>query len=120
VSSDDRPDASDCLFCRLVDGGIPATVVHRGERVLAFRDIDPKAPTHVLVIPAAHHRDVAALAAADPATLAELVAVASRIAEDEAGGPFRLVFNTGAEVGQSVFHVHGHVLAGRSFGWPPG
>jgi histidine triad (HIT) family protein len=118
VSTDAAP--SDCLFCRLVAGGVPATEVHRSERVVAFRDIDPKAPTHVLVIPAAHHRDVAALAAADPATLAELVEVGARIAADEAGGPFRLVFNTGAEVGQSVFHVHGHVLAGRSFGWPPG
>ena len=111
---------ADCLFCKLVAGDIPATVVARGERVLAFRDIDPQAPTHVLVIPLDHHRDVPALAAADPATLAELVAVGARVAADEAGGPFRLVFNTGAEVGQSVFHVHGHVLAGRSFTWPPG
>ena len=111
---------ADCLFCKLVAGDIPATVVARGERVLAFRDIDPKAPTHVLVIPLDHHRDVPALAAADPATLAELVAVGARVAADEAGGPYRLVFNTGAEVGQSVFHVHGHVLAGRSFTWPPG
>jgi histidine triad (HIT) family protein len=111
---------ADCLFCSIVSGGIPATVVARGERVLAFRDIDPKAPTHVLVIPLDHHRDVAVLAAADPATLAELVEVGARVAADEAGGPFRLVFNTGAEVGQSVFHVHGHVLAGRSFTWPPG
>lgn len=111
---------ADCLFCKLVAGDIPATVVARGERVLAFRDIDPQAPTHVLVIPLDHHRDVPALAAADPATLAELVAVGAQVAADEAGGPFRLVFNTGAEVGQSVFHVHGHVLAGRSFTWPPG
>ena len=111
---------ADCLFCKLVAGAIPATVVARGERVLAFRDIDPKAPTHVLVIPLEHHRDVPALAAADPAALAELVALGAQVAADEAGGPFRLVFNTGAEVGQSVFHVHGHVLAGRSFTWPPG
>jgi histidine triad (HIT) family protein len=110
----------DCLFCRVVAGQIPAEVVHRGERVLAFRDIDPKAPTHVLVVPLEHHRDVVALAAAEPAMLAELVAVGARVAAEEAGGPFRLVFNTGAEVGQSVFHVHGHVLAGRPFSWPPG
>jgi len=116
----EREPAADCLFCRLVAGEIPATVVHRGERVLAFRDIDPKAPTHVLVIPLAHHRDVTVLARAAPGTLAELVEVGARIAHDEAGGPFRLVFNTGAEVGQSVFHVHAHVLAGRSFAWPPG
>ncbi|WP_233153550.1 HIT domain-containing protein [Kineosporia sp. R_H_3] len=116
------PDVApaDCLFCRIVAGEIPASVVERGERVLAFRDIDPKAPTHVLVVPLEHHRDVTAIAAADPAALAELVALGSRIAAAEAGGPYRLVFNTGAEVGQSVFHVHGHVLAGRSFTWPPG
>lgn len=101
-------------------GEIPATVVHRGDRVLAFRDIDPKAPTHVLVIPLDHHRDVTVLARSDPGTLVELVELGARIARDEAGGPFRLVFNTGAEAGQSVFHVHGHVLAGRSFTWPPG
>lgn len=118
MSTDAAP--SDCLFCRIVSGAIPATEVHRSERVVAFRDIDPQAPTHVLVVPTAHHRDVAELAAADPATLAELVGVGARIAADEAGGPFRLVFNTGAEVGQSVFHAHGHVLGGRSFGWPPG
>lgn len=111
---------ADCLFCTIVSGRIPATVVARGDRVLAFRDIDPKAPTHVLVVPLDHYRDVATLAAADPDTLAELVEVGASIAADEAGGPFRLVFNTGAEVGQSVFHVHGHVLAGRSFTWPPG
>lgn len=118
MSSDTPP--SDCLFCRIVAGGVPATVVHRGERVWAFRDIDPKAPTHVLVIPVAHHPDVVALAAADPATLAEVVEVGARIAGHEAGGAFRLVFNTGAEVGQSVPHAHGHVLAGRLFDWPPG
>ncbi len=112
--------ASDCVFCRIVTGEIPATVVHRGERVLAIRDIDPKAPTHVLVMALEHHRDVTALAEGDPGALAELVTVGSRVAADEAGGPYRLVFNTGAQVGQSVFHVHGHVLAGRSFSWPPG
>jgi len=111
---------NDCLFCRIVAGGIPATEVRRTDRVLAFRDVNPQAPTHVLVIPIEHHADLPALAAAAPEVLAELVAVGSQIARDEAGGPFRMVFNTGAEVGQSVFHVHGHVLAGRSFTWPPG
>ncbi len=114
-------DRSECLFCRIVDGGIPAQVVHAGERVVAFRDIDPKAPTHVLVISREHHENVTALAAADPAGLAEVVAVADLIAGDEGhGGEYRLVFNTGASVGQSVFHVHAHVLAGRAFTWPPG
>jgi histidine triad (HIT) family protein len=110
----------ECIFCRIVAGQIPAEVVARTDRVLAFRDLSPQAPTHVLVISLDHHQNVVELAAADPAALAELVEVGSQIADKEAGGPFRLVFNTGAEVGQSVLHVHGHVLAGRSFTWPPG
>lgn len=109
-----------CLFCGVVTGEVPGDVVRRTEHVVAFRDVRPQASTHVLVIPTDHHRDVTALAAEAPAVLAEMVQVGAQIAADEAGGPYRLVFNTGAEVGQSVFHVHGHVLAGRSFGWPPG
>jgi len=110
----------DCIFCGIVAGQIPAEIVLRTDRVLAFRDLNPKAPTHVLVISVQHHRNVGELAAADPETLSELVTVSAEVARKEAGGPFRLVFNTGAEVGQSVFHVHAHVLAGRAFGWPPG
>jgi histidine triad (HIT) family protein len=110
----------DCIFCRVVAGTIPGEVVARTDRVLAFRDLNPQAPTHVLVVTLDHYQDVPALAAADPQTLAEIVQVGAEIAQKEAGGQFRLVFNTGAEVGQSVFHVHGHVLAGRSFAWPPG
>jgi histidine triad (HIT) family protein len=110
----------DCIFCAIGAGQIPADVVTRTDRVLAFRDVNPQAPTHVLVISLAHHPNVVELAATDPETLAELVTVGSEIAQKEAGGAFRLVFNTGAEVGQSVFHVHGHVLAGRPFTWPPG
>ncbi|HTE73134.1 MAG TPA: HIT domain-containing protein [Actinomycetes bacterium] len=113
-------ETADCLFCRVVAGDLPADVVHRGERVLAFRDIDPRAPTHVLVVPLQHHPDVGAIAAADPAALAELVAAAEQIAHAEGHDDFRLVFNTGARAGQSVFHVHGHVLAGRAMTWPPG
>jgi histidine triad (HIT) family protein len=110
---------TDCLFCRIVAGEIPATVVQEGERVLAFRDVNPQAPTHVLVIPRAHHVNVAALAAAAPEALADLVAMSAEVARDE-GDSYRLVFNTGEQAGQSVFHVHGHVLAGRSMSWPPG
>jgi histidine triad (HIT) family protein len=113
-------DRSECLFCRVADGGVPADVVHSGDAVLALRDINPQAPTHVLVIPRAHHENVVELARDDPATLAELVRVARMVAEAEGDGQFRLVFNTGAVAGQRVFHVHGHVLAGRSMGWPPG
>jgi len=112
----------DCLFCRMVTGEVPADIVADDERTLAFRDINPQAPVHVLVIPKQHHPDVATLAASDPQTLAALHALAVRVAADEgvAEAGWRLVFNTGAGAGQSVFHVHGHVLGGRPFGWPPG
>jgi histidine triad (HIT) family protein len=111
---------TDCLFCGIAAGDIPATVVKEGERVLAFRDLNPQAPTHVLVIPRAHFANVAALAAADPVTLADLVTMGADVARDEGSDSYRLVFNTGAQAGQSVFHVHGHVLAGRTMSWPPG
>jgi histidine triad (HIT) family protein len=115
-----RMSETDCLFCRIGAGDIPATIVKEGEHVLAFRDVNPQAPTHVLVIPRAHHRDVAALAAADPSVLADLVTMAADVAKDNGEDSYRLVFNTGERAGQSVFHVHGHVLAGRSLSWPPG
>ncbi len=114
------PDESSCIFCAIVAGRIPAEVVHRGERVLAFRDLHPQAPTHALVISTSHYENVVDLAAHEPQALAELVEVAHAVARDQGDGEFRLVFNTGAGVGQSVFHVHAHVLAGRSFTWPPG
>jgi histidine triad (HIT) family protein len=110
---------SDCLFCRIVSGEVPADVVARSERALAFRDIDPKAPLHVLVIPREHHADVAQLAAADPQLLADLVELADSVAGTEADGQFRLIFNTGPMSGQSVFHVHGHVVGGTHLGWSP-
>jgi histidine triad (HIT) family protein len=113
-------NASDCVFCAIVAGGVPADVVHRTDRVVAFRDLDPVAPTHVLVVPVGHHRDVAALAAADAEALAELVRVGGLVAGQDGLDAWRLVFNTGAGAGQSVFHVHGHVLGGRGFSWPPG
>ncbi len=112
---------SDCLFCRMVSGNIPADVVHETDRVLAFRDINPQAPTHVLVIPKVHHPTIAALAAAEPSVVADLAAAAGAVAEQEGlSEGYRLVFNTGAQAGQTVFHVHGHVLGGRSLSWPPG
>ncbi len=111
---------SDCLFCRMVAGEIPADVVHRTDRVLAFRDINPQAPTHVLVVPRDHFQNAAALAAGDPVASAELVTAAAAIAAAEGHEDYRLVFNTGAGVGQTVFHTHLHVLAGRPMTWPPG
>lgn len=117
-----EPATSDpeCLFCRIAAGEVAADVVSRTDRVLAFRDLNPQAPTHVLVVPLEHHADVGALAVADGEALAELVRVGQQVAADEAGGDYRLVFNSGPQAGQSVFHVHGHVLAGRDLGWPPG
>ena len=112
--------SEDCLFCKVVAGEIPADVVHRGDAVVAFRDVAPQAPTHVLVIPRAHLASVSDLAAADPIALAELVTVGRLVATAEGHDDYRLVFNTGPKAGQSVFHVHGHVLAGRQMTWPPG
>ena len=108
---------SDCLFCRIVAGEIPATVVRESEHTLAFRDIAPQAPTHVLVVPKDHYPDVAALSA-QPALLAELVAQAHRVAADEGIGErgYRLVFNTGPDAGQTVSHAHVHILGGRPLG----
>ena len=113
---------AECLFCAIVAGEIPATTVLETDRILAFRDINPQAPTHVLVIPKKHYPDAAALAAADPGLLAELITAAHRVAAAEgvAETGYRLVFNTGAQAGQTVWHVHAHVLGGRDLAWPPG
>ena len=112
---------SDCLFCRIVAGEIPADVVLSTDEVLAFRDIDPKAPVHVLVVPREHFANIHELAIAAPSLTSSLIAAAADVAESEGvADAYRLVFNTGAEVGQSVFHVHGHILGGRDFTWPPG
>jgi len=112
--------AADCLFCRVVAGDLPAAVVRETAGTVAFRDLAPQAPTHVLVVPRAHYATVAALGAADPGLLAEVVDAAAAVAQGEGLASYRLVFNTGAEAGQSVFHVHGHVLGGRTMRWPPG
>ena len=112
---------TDCLFCRIVAGEIPADKVYESERTLAFRDVSPQAPTHVLVVPKAHHADVTALVDADPALLADVMTAAVEVARAEhLDGGFRLVVNTGDEGGQTVHHLHVHVLGGRAMGWPPG
>ena len=115
-------DVSECLFCQLVSGDIPADVVLETPTTLAFRDIAPAAPVHVLVIPKEHHRDVAAIAEADPHLLAEVMSTAVDVARSEgmADDGYRLVANTGAGGGQTVFHAHVHVLGGRGLSWPPG
>lgn len=110
-----------CLFCRIVRGEIPAAVVAESDTALAFRDIDPKAPLHALVIPKRH---VASLADAvgDPALVGELSRLAVQVAREAGFGEsgFRTVVNTGPDAGQAVFHLHLHVLAGRALAWPPG
>ena len=108
---------TDCIFCRIVAGEIPAEFVAQTENVIAFRDIAPKAPVHVLVAPRVHVPNVAALAASHPEVLAEMAAVAQQIADAETGGEFRWIFNTGEAAGQTVFHVHGHVMNAGSLGW---
>jgi histidine triad (HIT) family protein len=112
---------ADCLFCKIVTGDIPADVVHETPTTVAFRDIEPQAPTHVLVIPRRHEPDAAALAAVAPTELVDLVDAAAAVADQEGlGDGYRMVFNTGAAAHQTVFHAHLHVLGGRSMGWPPG
>jgi histidine triad (HIT) family protein len=109
----------DCLFCQFVAGELTCEMVGQNQNAIAFRDVNPQAPLHVLVVPRGHYADVAALAAADPAALADVVALAQEVAFDEADGEFRLIFNTGPRAGQSVFHVHGHVIGGERLGWSP-
>jgi histidine triad (HIT) family protein len=111
---------ADCLFCRIVAGEIPSETVMETDSVVAFRDVDPQAPLHVLVVPRTHVSDGGALAEAEPATVAELVRVGRQIASDAGHDSYRMVFNTGQDAGQTVFHAHLHVLAGRGLSWPPG
>jgi histidine triad (HIT) family protein len=107
-----------CLFCRISAGEIPAKIVYETDAVLAFHDIGPQAPVHVVVIPRAHHTDVAALAEADPGLAGEVLAAAAAVATSEGlrQSGFRVVFNTGEHSGQEVFHVHAHVVGGGPLG----
>jgi histidine triad (HIT) family protein len=113
---------TDCLFCRLANHEIPASIVYEDERVLAFNDINPQAPTHVLVIPKRHIASLNEISVEDDQLLGELVRRASAIAKERglAAGGFRTVFNTNRDAGQTVFHIHLHLLGGRSMTWPPG
>ena len=119
---------SSCVFCRIVAGEIPATFVHQDEAVVAFRDVQPQAPVHVLVVPRRHVGSLLALdctaGGVDARLAARLLDVATRVARDEGladpARGFRLVTNIGPEGGQSVDHLHLHVLGGRGMGWPPG
>jgi histidine triad (HIT) family protein len=112
----------ECLFCSIVTGEIPAEKVVESERTVAFRDINPQAPVHVLVVPRVHYADLAAVAAAGDGLLAEIATQAHRVAVEQgvADSGYRVVFNTGVDGGQTVGHVHAHVLGGRPLAWPPG
>jgi histidine triad (HIT) family protein len=112
----------DCLFCRIVRREIPASIVYEDDRVLAFNDIDPKAPTHVLLIPKRHIESLNDLQPDDDQLVGELTRRAAAIANERgvSAGGFRTVFNTNRDAGQSVFHIHLHLLGGRRLAWPPG
>ena len=112
---------TDCLFCKIAAGEMPATVVERTETTLAFRDMYPVAPTHVLVIPLAHVANLDEAVAVDPRIAADVITQCARIAEMEGlSGGYRVVVNNGASASQAVHHLHAHVLGGRAFTWPPG
>lgn len=113
---------SACIFCRIAAGEIPSTIVHEDTDVIAFRDIDPKAPTHVLVIPRKHIASVNDLTPDDSSLVGRMVLIAQQVAAQEGRtqGGYRLVMNAGPDAGQSVDHIHLHVLGGRALRWPPG
>ena len=115
------PD-NDCLFCKIIAGDIPAEFVHQDDRCVVIRDINPQAPTHVLVIPLEHLESLDDASQRDEALLGHLLRVAARVANDGGLGEtgYRTVINTGAGAGQSVFHLHVHLLGGRTMNWPPG
>ena len=112
----------DCLFCKIATGQIPSVKVHQDEQFIAFRDINPQAPTHVLIIPRRHIEKLTDLSESDAELLGQMQLLANRIAEQEGivAGGFRTVFNCGAGAGQSVWHIHLHLLGGRPMRWPPG
>jgi histidine triad (HIT) family protein len=113
---------SDCLFCGIVDGKVKANLVYQDDSIVAFKDIAPKAPVHILIIPRKHLVSVSEIAEADRALIGQIFLVAARLAREQgiADGGYRIVVNSGADAGQSVFHLHYHLLGGRRMTWPPG
>ncbi|THB73067.1 MAG: histidine triad nucleotide-binding protein [Desulfobulbaceae bacterium] len=112
---------TDCLFCKIVAGDIPADKLYEDDEIIAFWDISPQAPKHFLVIPKKHIDGPSAITAEDDALMGRIMRVGSDLAEaNEIGDNFRVVFNNGAVAGQTVFHIHMHILGGRPMNWPPG
>lgn len=111
---------NNCPFCKIAAGELPAAIVHRSPDVIAFRDINPQAPTHILIVPIKHLVSVDDVQAEDVQLMGRLIATAKDIARDLGLRGYRLVINTGREAGQSVFHLHVHLLSGRALHWPPG
>lgn len=113
---------ADCLFCKVIEGKIPGSIVYQDDRVVAFKDINPQAPMHVLVLPRRHIPSLNDLTPEDDGIVGELVRRAAAIASEHghADRGYRTVFNCNADAGQTVFHIHLHVLGGRRLGWPPG
>ena len=109
-----------CIFCKIIEGDIPAEILYRNENVVAFNDLNPQAPTHVLIIPTLHAENAAQVAAISPTIMAAMHKAADEIAAERSLDGYRTVFNTGAGAGQSVFHAHLHLLGGRGLAWPPG
>ena len=109
-----------CLFCKIITGKISGDFVHQDDRCVVIRDINPQAPTHVLVIPREHLESLDDASQKDEGLLGHLLRVGARVANDLGNDAYRTVINTGAGAGQSVFHLHVHVLAGRTLNWPPG
>lgn len=113
---------SDCLFCGIVDGKIKGDIVYQDDAVVAFKDISPKAPVHILIVPRKHIATLTDLRPADGAVIGAVFFAAAKLAQDHgiARNGYRVVVNCGADAGQSVFHLHYHLLGGRHLGWPPG
>jgi histidine triad (HIT) family protein len=111
--------STDCIFCKIAGGEIPAKTVFQDQHVIAIEDVNPQAPVHLLVMPIDHHPNIGALSDASE-LLAKLIAVATRLGRERGSNGYRLVLNTGADGGQTVDHLHVHVLAGRAMTWPPG
>ena len=113
---------ADCLFCRIISGEINASIVYEDERILAFNDINPQAPTHILVVPKRHIATLNDLSPGDDQLVGEVIRRAAAIAKERkiSVGGFRTVFNTNRDAGQTVFHIHLHLIGGRSLAWPPG